>query len=77
MKLFYLFREIDDGGNSGTGICGEGVVFDNGKVALTWNSVCKSVTIYDNVEQVILLHGHGNHTRLIWAALSVLEATDV
>lgn len=37
-KLFYLHRVEDDSGISGTGRIAQGVIFDNGKVALTWLS---------------------------------------
>ena len=36
MKIFYLKREEDESGISGTGRVAQGFVFDNGKVAVTW-----------------------------------------
>lgn len=44
----------------------EGVEFDNGKVALTWlaSPFLTSVAIYDRMEDVILIHGHGGKTTI-------------
>ena len=62
MKIFYLKREEDETGMSGTGRVAQGFVFDNGKVAVTWLSEHPSVTIYDNIGEVHAIHGHGGKT---------------
>ena len=62
MKIFYLKREEDESGISGTGRVAQGFVFDNGKVAVTWLSEHPSVTIYDNIGEVHAIHGHGGKT---------------
>jgi len=62
MKIFYLKREEDESGISGTGRVAQGFVFDNGKVAVTWLSEHPSVTIYDNIGEVHAVHGHGGKT---------------
>jgi|TARA_R100001463_G_scaffold20839_1_gene50567 hypothetical protein len=62
MKMFYLKREEDESGISGTGRVAQGFVFDNGKVAVTWLSEHPSVTIYDNIGEVHAIHGHGGKT---------------
>ena len=62
MKIFYLKREEDESGVSGTGRVAQGFVFDNGKVAVTWLSEHPSVTIYDNIGEVHAIHGHGGKT---------------
>jgi hypothetical protein len=66
MKCFQLRRTEDETGVSGTGIVAEGVEFDNGKVALTWlaNPMLTSVAVYDRMDDVILIHGHGGKTRI-------------
>jgi len=62
MKIFYLKREEDESGISGTGRVAQGFVFDNGKVAVTWLSEHPSVTIYDNIGEIHAVHGHGGKT---------------
>ena len=65
MKVFYLKREEDESGVSGTGRVAQGFIFDNGKVAVTWLSEHPSVTIYDNIGEVHAIHGHGGKTEVV------------
>ena len=62
VKIFYLKREEDESGISGTGRVAQGFVFDNGKVAVTWLSEHPSVTVYDSIGEVHAIHGHGGKT---------------
>ena len=64
-KIFHLKRTEDESGISGTGRIAQGIVFDNGKVALTWLSEHPSVTIYDNIGEVRAIHGHEGKTEVI------------
>ena len=64
-KLFYLNRAEDESGISGTGRIAQGIVFDNGRVALTWLSEHPSVTVYDNIGEVHAIHGHEGKTEVI------------
>jgi len=64
-KNFYLKRTEDESGVSGTGRIAQGVVFDNGKVALTWLSDHPSVTVYDNLGEVQAIHGHEGKTEIV------------
>jgi hypothetical protein len=68
MKLFELRREVDESGVSGTGVVAQGIIFDNGKIAMTWLSRHTSVAVYDNMEQVIGIHGHGGKTKVVQIA---------
>ena len=65
MKVFYLKREEDESGISGTGRVAQGFIFDNGKVAVTWLSEHPSVTIYDNIGEVRAIHGHAGKTEIV------------
>jgi len=65
-RRFVLDRKKDATGTSGTGIVAEGVLFSNGKVALTWFSHYGAVNVYDSVEVVRVLHGHQGRTRIVW-----------
>lgn len=73
MKQFHLVRMEDESGVSGTGIVGEGVVFSNGKVALTWLSGINSVLIYDSVSDLDKIHGHQGKTRVVYNEVKVLK----
>ena len=64
MKVFYLERTEDESGISGTGRIAQGIVFDNGKVALTWLSEHPTVTVYDNLGEVRAIHGHNGKTEV-------------
>jgi len=66
MKCFILQRHQDKSGVSGTGTVAEGVMFENGKVALAWLSDYATVTLFENVKDVVTLHGHNGETELIW-----------
>lgn len=66
MRLFELHRAQDDGGVSGTGVVAEGVVFSNGKCALSWKTQYTSVAIYDDIETLETIHGHGGKTRVVF-----------
>jgi hypothetical protein len=72
-RLFRLFRLEDETGLSGTGVVAEGVEFANGKVAVTWGGelAVPSVTVFDSIEQVEKVHGHGGKTRIEWQRVTV------
>lgn len=66
MRTFQLHRDVDESGISGTGVVAEGVHFTNDKVAITWLTQYTSVAIYDSMETVEAIHGHGGKTRIVW-----------
>jgi len=66
MRLFYLQRDVDATGVSGCGRVAQGVVFDNGKVAITWLTKHTSIAVYDDIDTVIAIHGHDGSTRVEW-----------
>lgn len=63
---FWLIRTQDVNGVSGTGTVAEGIVFEGGHVALHWLTPLSSIAIYDSIEVVARLHGHGGRTRVRW-----------
>lgn len=65
MKTFYLNRLEDLHGHSGLGTVAEGVIFNNGMVAMTWISPWPTVTTFPNVKTVERLHGHDGRTVLV------------
>lgn len=64
MRCFKLNRLEDASGVSGTGTVAQGVVFDNGLVALTWLKEIRSITIYHSIEEVEKVHGHEGRTKI-------------
>lgn len=65
MRRFYLQRDIDETGVSGTGKVAEGVVFSTGWVALTWLTSVNSLVFYPSFQNVEHIHGHGGKTRIV------------
>jgi hypothetical protein len=66
MRRFHFNRVEDASGVSGTGRVAEGVLFDNGLVALTWNSVHKCVNVYTSLAEMMAVHGHEGKTVMVW-----------
>ena len=64
IKNFHLNRTVDDSGISGTGIIAEGSVLSNGKCIVSWLSRTSSVEIWNSVEDMMKIHGHGDHTQI-------------
>ena len=64
MRLFYLQRDIDESGVSGTGKVAEGVIFSDGKCAMRWLTETASTAFYDSLKDVELIHGHGGKTKV-------------
>lgn len=66
MRRFFLQRDIDITGVSGTGRVAEGVVFSTGWVALTWLTEVNSLVFYPAFANVEKIHGHGGSTVIVW-----------
>ena len=66
MRRFYLVRHEDSDPDqiSGTGVIAEGVIFEDGMVAMRWKTRWKSTAIYDNIKELLAIHGHGGKTEL-------------
>lgn len=66
MRTFELHRDVDSSGVSGTGVVAEGVQFAGGKVVICWMTKWSSTAVYDSIELVQNVHGHGGNTRIVW-----------
>lgn len=66
MRRFYLERDEDVTGTSGTGVVAEGVEYSNGQISIHWISQLESVNIYGNATVLVKLHGHDGRTRIVW-----------
>ncbi len=67
MKLqeFYLLRVKDVSGVSGLGIVARGVILPNHKAVMCWGMPHETITIFDNIGQVQVIHGHEGKTKVI------------
>lgn len=80
LRRFHLERVIDDSGVSGTGTVALGVQFPSGRVCIEWCSDKTPVsanTIYQTVDEMLTVHGHEGHTKIVWgdpSRLSVIVA---
>jgi hypothetical protein len=59
-------RYEDVSGVSGTGPVAEGVQFTDGSVALRWYGDYPTTTVWDGIDSVIAIHGHGGATEVEW-----------
>lgn len=66
IRKFHFMRLEDASGVSGCGKVAEGVVFSNGKVALEWFGEHSSTNVYDSLEDVEYIHGHGGRTKIVF-----------
>lgn len=67
MRRFFLDRIIDDSGVSGTGRVAEGCEFDTKQCVVCWIAgEIHSIVIYQNIDEVQKIHGHGSHTQITW-----------
>lgn len=72
MRRFHLVRKVDASGISGTGRVAEGVLFDNGWVAMIWLSARPSVNLFASIEDVEAIHGHDHKTEIVFVDEPVL-----
>jgi hypothetical protein len=67
-ERFYLYRQTDKTGVSGTGVVAEGVRFEDGKCVLRWCVPGKprGTTVYESIVDVMSIHGHDGATTVMW-----------
>jgi hypothetical protein len=63
-RVFVLIRDEDVTGQSGTGVVAEGVRFSDGRLAMRWLTQHTSTALYDSLEDLLAIHGHGGKTRV-------------
>jgi len=69
IKCFYLNREVDESGISGTGVVAVGIVFPSGRAVLEWVSKrtnANSLGIYEDMDDLQEVHGHKGATKIVW-----------
>ena len=63
-RTFWLRRDKDETGISGTGLVAEGVLFGDGSCAMRWMTKHRSTAVYASVRDLLEIHGHNGKTRL-------------
>ena len=61
-----MVRHEDVTGISGTGVIAEGTQYESGKCTLAWLTVYKSIGVYDSIEELKAIHGHGGKTDVVF-----------
>jgi hypothetical protein len=65
-RRFALVRHIDYTGVSGIGVVAYGITFSDGHVALRWCSSHPATSIWESLEHMLAVHGHGEATSIQW-----------
>ena len=66
MRRFELHRDTDVTGISGVGLVAEGAAFSDGGAVVRWLTGIRSTVVWDDVDAVEKIHGHGGQTRIVW-----------
>ena len=66
LRRFQLNRLEDETGVSGTGIIAAGVQFTSGRCVLEWQTQHTSITMFQDKDEMMKVHGHGGKTVLEW-----------
>lgn len=65
-RRFALVRHIDYTGVSGIGVVAYGIAFSDGHVALRWCSIHPATSLWESLEHMLAVHGHGEATSIQW-----------
>lgn len=65
IEHFYLKRNEDESGISGTGIVARGVILPSGHCVLEWLTFTSSIAIYKNINDLMEIHSHGGKTEIV------------
>jgi hypothetical protein len=66
VRQFILYRHYDVTGVSGVGVVAEGVEFSDKTVAVRWLSSSPSTVIWNSIEDLIQVSGHGGATEIVF-----------
>jgi hypothetical protein len=65
IQEFYLQRNEDESGVSGTGVVARGVVLPSGFCVLEWQTATSSVALYKSLVDLEAIHGHHGKTKVV------------
>jgi hypothetical protein len=66
-RPFWLQRDHDVSGVSGVGIVAHGALWPDGTASVRWVGERPSTVFWDSIEDALAVHGHGGHTRIVFA----------
>ncbi len=74
MKRFIMYRRLDLSATHDANQVNlpnepqfEGIVFSDGKVAVRWLTAKRSISIWESMEDLLVIHGHPEYgSELIW-----------
>ena len=66
MRRFFVQRNKDASGVSGTGKVAEGCLYDTGWVGLVWLGDHVTLSFYPSIDEVTAIHGHSGSTTIVW-----------
>lgn len=69
MRAFYLIRNVDDSGISGTGVVAEGIEFGDKTVVIRWRTGTSSTVLWKSIDDAMEVHGHNGHTYVSWISI--------
>lgn len=61
-----MVRDHDETGVSGVGLVIRGVEFPDGTVVTQWVGKISQVSVWDSIEHMETIHGHGGKTKIEW-----------
>jgi hypothetical protein len=65
-RRFYIQRDVDVTGASGTGRVADGVLWSDGSASVRWRGEHASVVFWDRFESALWVHLHGGASRIVW-----------
>lgn len=68
-RPFVLYRWHDGTGVSGTGPVAFGIAWPDGRAVTRWSGATtgvQQISVWDSVEEIRRIHGHGGRTELRW-----------
>ena len=66
-RPFWLQRNHDVSGVSGTGIVAHGCLWPDGTASVRWVGDRPSTVFWDSIDDALAVHGHGGHTQIVFA----------
>jgi hypothetical protein len=65
-RRFFLQRDRDVSGVSGTGIVADGIQFNGGPCLMKWRGRLSGMEILPDMDTLIAIHGHEGATYIVW-----------
>lgn len=73
MRLFYLWRVVDETGVSGAGFVAEGCQFSDDSCVMRWRTAHTSTAFYASLKDVKAIHGHHGNTVVMYEDMDLVH----